>query len=98
MLDEEHAFAGPAHRSPLQPGNLGRTRRRPGRTVRVVQLLRRAYERFASLVHELLKFGTVGALAFVIDFGGTNLLRFGIGMGPISSKVVATVIAATFAY
>lgn len=66
--------------------------------MRDVQLLRRAYERFAALIHELLKFGTVGAIAFVIDFGGTNLLRFGVGMGPISSKVVATVIAATFAY
>ncbi|MEU8172883.1 GtrA family protein [Microbispora hainanensis] len=63
-----------------------------------MQLLRRAYERFAALIHELIKFGLVGAIAFVIDFGGTNLLRFGIGMGPLSSKVVATIVAATFAY
>ncbi len=66
--------------------------------MRDVQLLRRAYERFATLIHELLKFGTVGALAFVIDFGGTNLLRFGVGLGPLTSKVVATIAAATFAY
>ncbi|TQS24022.1 GtrA family protein [Microbispora hainanensis] len=63
-----------------------------------MQLLRRAYERFAALIHELIKFGLVGAIAFVIDFGGTNLLRFGVGMGPLSSKVVATIVAATFAY
>ncbi|MGI5161003.1 GtrA family protein [Microbispora sp. CA-102843] len=63
-----------------------------------MQFLRRAYERFAALIHELLKFGTVGAIAFVIDFGGTNLLRFGVGLGPLSSKVVATIVAATFAY
>ncbi len=66
--------------------------------MRIVRLLRTAYERFASLLHELLKFGTVGALAFVIDFGGTNLLRYGVELGPLSSKVFATVIAATFAY
>jgi putative flippase GtrA len=63
-----------------------------------VQLLRRAYERFALLLHEMVKFGTVGALAFVIDFGGTNLLRFGVELGPNTSKALATVVAATFAY
>ncbi|ETK33401.1 hypothetical protein GCM10009530_51570 [Microbispora corallina] len=63
-----------------------------------MQILRRAYERFAVLVHELLKFGVVGALAFVVDFGGTNLLRFGVGLGPLTSKVLATVVAATLAY
>ncbi|XVQ87436.1 GtrA family protein [Microbispora siamensis] len=66
--------------------------------MRDVQFLRRAYERFAALIHELLKFGTVGAIAFVIDFGGSNLLTFGVGMGPIKSKVISTVVAATFAY
>lgn len=63
-----------------------------------MELFRRLYRRFALLVHELAKFGTIGAIAFVIDFGGTNLLRYGIGMGPLSSKAIATVVAATFAY
>ncbi|MBB2742566.1 GtrA family protein [Microbispora sp. NBRC 16548] len=63
-----------------------------------MQFLRRAYERFAALIHELIKFGLVGAIAFVIDFGGANLLRFGVGMGPLFSKVLATIVAATFAY
>jgi putative flippase GtrA len=63
-----------------------------------VQLLRRAYERFASLFHELAKFGAVGAIAFVIDLGGTNVLRFGLHLGALTSKVLATVVAATFAY
>jgi putative flippase GtrA len=63
-----------------------------------VQLFRRAYERFAALLHELLKFGIVGALAFVVDFGGANLLRFGVGLGPLTSKILATTIAATLAY
>ncbi|GGS91091.1 hypothetical protein GCM10010156_56760 [Planobispora rosea] len=63
-----------------------------------MQFLRHAYKRFADLVHELAKFGAIGAVAFVIDFGATNLLRFGLGWGPLTSKVIATVIAATFAY
>ncbi|MEW9527049.1 GtrA family protein [Microbispora sp. NPDC049125] len=63
-----------------------------------MQFLRLAYERFAALLHELLKFGMVGALAFVVDFGGTNLLRFGVEMGPLVSKAIATVVAATIAY
>ncbi|GIH74420.1 GtrA family protein [Planobispora longispora] len=63
-----------------------------------MQFLRHAYKRFADLVHELAKFGIIGAIAFVIDFGATNLLRWGWGWGPLTSKVIATIIAATFAY
>ncbi|GAA3444281.1 GtrA family protein [Planomonospora venezuelensis] len=63
-----------------------------------MQFLRHAYERFAVLARELAKFGTIGAIAFVIDFSGTNLLRFGLDWGPLTSKVIATVVAATFAY
>ncbi|MBE3008882.1 GtrA family protein [Microbispora sp. NEAU-D428] len=63
-----------------------------------MQFLQRAYERFAALIHELLKFGAVGAIAFVIDFGGAYLLAFGVGLGPIKSKVLSTIVAATFAY
>ncbi len=63
-----------------------------------MQLIRRLYDRFSSLFRELAKFGTVGAAAFVVDFGGTNLLRYGVQLGPLSSKVFATVLAATLAY
>ncbi|GAA3116779.1 GtrA family protein [Planomonospora alba] len=64
-----------------------------------MQFLRQAYERFADLVHELAKFGTVGAFAFVIDVGGFNLFHYVLGWwGTLTSKVVATVIATTFAY
>jgi putative flippase GtrA len=54
--------------------------------------------RFAHLVHELAKFGTVGAGAFVIDVGVFNLLRFGVGLGPLTSKTLSVTAAATFAY
>ncbi|GAA1008869.1 hypothetical protein Aple_080710 [Acrocarpospora pleiomorpha] len=64
-----------------------------------MQLIRRAYERFAALVHEVLKFGTVGAMAFVINFGVVNILWALWGSeGTLTAKVIATVIAATFAY
>lgn len=63
-----------------------------------VQFLRRAYERLAGLIRELSKFGTIGAIAFVIDTGGFNLLQYGLHWGTLTSKVVATVVAATLSY
>ncbi|MBG0813392.1 GtrA family protein [Planomonospora sp. ID82291] len=63
-----------------------------------MRFLRQAYERFADLLHELAKFGTVGAFAFVIDVGGFNLLQYGLQWGTLTSKVVATAVATTFAY
>jgi putative flippase GtrA len=56
------------------------------------------YQRFALLIHEAAKFGVIGALAFVVTWGGTNLLHFGFGMGPLTSNALATVVAATFAF
>lgn len=56
------------------------------------------YRRFAHLVHELAKFGSVGAVAFVITIGTANLLHGGLGVGPLTSNGVATVVATTFAY
>ncbi|GGM87517.1 membrane protein [Thermopolyspora flexuosa] len=63
-----------------------------------MQLVRRLYERFSELVHEMAKFGTVGAAMFVLDWGCTNFLRYGLHLGPLTSKVIATVIAATCSY
>jgi putative flippase GtrA len=43
---------------------------------------------------ELLKFGVVGAAAFVVDAGGYNLLVYGGGAGPLRHKpITATVIS-----
>ncbi|TMR13509.1 GtrA family protein [Nonomuraea turkmeniaca] len=63
-----------------------------------MDLARRLYDRFASLVHELAKFGSIGAIAFVLDTGVYNLFLLGLGWGPLTSKVLATTISATFAY
>ncbi|MFC4910544.1 GtrA family protein [Actinomadura gamaensis] len=56
------------------------------------------YRRFAHIVHELAKFGSIGALAFVITTGVGNLLHVGFGIGELTSTGVGTVVAATFSY
>lgn len=56
------------------------------------------YGRFRQLVHELAKFGIVGAVAFLVTLGGTNALHFVVGMGPLTSNTLATVVAATIAF
>lgn len=56
------------------------------------------YRRFAHLVHELAKFGVIGIVGAVITFGISNVLHAGVGMGPITSFGIATVIATTFSY
>lgn len=56
------------------------------------------YRRFRQLIHELAKFGVVGAIAGVIDIGGSNVLRYGVHFGPLTSKAMAVGAAATFAY
>ncbi|GAA3981539.1 GtrA family protein [Actinomadura viridis] len=63
-----------------------------------MNLLSRLYQRFAHLVRELAKFGSVGAVAFVITMALSNVLHSGLGMGPLSSNAIATVVATTFAY
>lgn len=53
--------------------------------------------RLRGLLHELAKFGVVGAVAFVIDVSIFTLLR-DLDVGPLSAKTLATAVAATFAY
>jgi putative flippase GtrA len=56
------------------------------------------YARFRQLIHELAKFGVIGAVAFAVTWGGTNFLHFGLGMGPLTSNTIATVVATTIAF
>lgn len=63
-----------------------------------MRFVKRLYERFAALLHELTKFGTIGALAFVIDTGLYNLFLMVVDLGPMTSKVFATAVSTTFAY
>ncbi|MEV0617140.1 GtrA family protein [Nonomuraea sp. NPDC050404] len=59
---------------------------------------KRLYQRFSSLVHELAKFGSIGAIAFVIDTGLLNFCNVILDLGPLTSKVAATTVSTTFAY
>jgi putative flippase GtrA len=52
---------------------------------------------------ELIRFGTVGGAAFLVDVGVFNLLRYGGGDGPLhekplTAKAISTVIATLVAY
>ncbi len=48
---------------------------------------------------EVAKFGTVGAIAFVIDVGLFNILRAGVlSDSPLTAKTVSVVVATGFAY
>ena len=59
--------------------------------------LRGLYGRWQHLVHELAKFGVIGAIAYGIDVVIFNLLSHS-GSGPLTAKTISTIVAATFAY
>jgi len=63
-----------------------------------VGLIRDVYARFRVLIHEIAKFGVVGALAFVITVGGANGLHSGAGLGPLTSVTIATIVATVFSF
>ncbi len=57
------------------------------------------YASFRSLLHEVAKFGIVGAINYVVDVGVFNLLVIGVMHNkPITAKAISTVIAATLSY
>lgn len=57
---------------------------------------------WARIQREIAKFGTVGAVAYVVDVGIFNLLRLDaispIAHKPITAKVIASVVATLVAY
>ena len=61
-------------------------------------VVRGLYQRFQRLIHEVAKFGVVGAIAFVVTTVGTNLLHFQVGLGPNTSNVIATIVATFVSY
>jgi putative flippase GtrA len=64
----------------------------------LVALVRALYGRFQRPIHEVAKFGVVGAIAFVVTTVGTNLLHFQTGLGPLTSNVIATIVATFVSY
>ena len=63
-----------------------------------MDLARGFYARFRVLIHEVAKFGAVGIIAFFITIVGANALRYGAGLGPLTSVTIATVVATVFAF
>lgn len=51
-----------------------------------------------GLVGQFMKFGVVGVLAFLIDYGVLMLLSQGLGWDPVPSSVVSFVVSLAFNY
>ena len=60
--------------------------------------MRAVYRRFQVVIHEIAKFGLVGAFNAVLDIVVFNVLHFRVGLGPLTSKTLATAVAATSSY
>jgi putative flippase GtrA len=58
-----------------------------------LSLIRDTYLQFQVLVHEVAKFGVVGAAGFVVQLGVQNALHSGAGLGPQTALVLAYVLA-----
>jgi putative flippase GtrA len=58
-----------------------------------LSLIRDTYLRFQVLVHEVAKFGVVGAIGFVVQLGVQNALYPGHGVGALTAVVIAYAIA-----
>jgi putative flippase GtrA len=50
------------------------------------------------LLKELSAFGVVGVINLFVDIGLFNALHFGVGLGPLTAKVISTTVATTSAY
>ena len=62
-------------------------------------LIARVRDAMDVVAREMVKFGAVGAIAFLVDVGTFNLLRFGLGDGgPLESKpITAKILSASLA-
>ncbi|MFI7012067.1 GtrA family protein [Streptomyces sp. NPDC050145] len=54
--------------------------------------------RFTALFREIAKFGVVGALGVLVNFGVFNLMRHGTDLQVVRASVIATVVAIAFNY
>jgi putative flippase GtrA len=61
--------------------------------------VRTLYATFRTLIHEIAKFGVIGAVAYVLTVTVSNLLHLGPPkLGPLTSLGIAMIIAATLSY
>jgi putative flippase GtrA len=63
-----------------------------------VTFVRDLIERVRHLLHEIAKFGVVGAVGFVVTEVGFNLLHFNVGLGLFTSNILATGTAAVVTF
>ena len=55
--------------------------------------IRDTYHRFTVLIHEILKFGIVGGIGFVVQLGVTDVLHLKLGVGPLTAILIGYVVA-----
>lgn len=60
--------------------------------------LRKVLDRFEHLIHEVGKFGVVGAITFLVDFSLFNLFDEILGFETLTAKTISTAVAATLAF
>jgi putative flippase GtrA len=65
---------------------------------RLVNFARALYERFRQLIHEFAKFGVIGVLGLIITNGVYDVLHNHLGVGPVTSTTIATIVATAVAY
>ncbi len=58
-----------------------------------LSLIRDTYGRFRVLLHEIAKFGIVGALGAVVQFSVQNVLHYKLGVGPLTAVFIAYCVA-----
>lgn len=58
-----------------------------------MSLIRDTYTRFRVLVHEVAKFGIVGAIGFVVQLGFQNTLHLGFGVGYLTALICGYIVA-----
>jgi putative flippase GtrA len=63
-----------------------------------VTVVRDLYVRFQRLIHEAAKFGVVGVVGVFITNGGYALLHNTLGLGPVTSTTIATIVATVVSY
>jgi putative flippase GtrA len=84
--------------TPARPARRAPDHRRPTSLLEQVGLARLLSGARWLLLGELAKFAIVGVLAVLIAGVGTNVLHFQVGVGPLTSNVIATAVATAVSY
>jgi putative flippase GtrA len=64
----------------------------------VAARVKHLYATFGHILHEIAKFGVIGAVAFALTILLSNLFHFAAHLGPVTSFSLATAIAAVASY